>query len=138
MGPLSGAQEIVHRSFCMKTTYQTGLAGERLAAEWLSDSCGMKLIAQRYRNKAGEIDLIMMDGQVIVFVEVKTRLKAPSGTGLLAVDHRKQKRLARAATLYLLSKGQLNRAVRFDVVEVSGTEVLHIPNAFQPGGMFYR
>ena len=119
-------------------TYQTGLAGEQAAAEWLRMKYRMQLVETRYRSKAGEIDLIMLDQKTIVFIEVKTRLHAAAGTGLMAVDHRKQKRIARAATLYLISKGWQNRPVRFDVVEVSENSVLHIPNAFQPGGMFYR
>jgi putative endonuclease len=122
----------------MKTTYQTGLTGEKTAAEWLQGKYRMQLIETRYRNKAGEIDLIMLDQNTIVFIEVKTRLHATAGSGLMAVDRRKQKRIARAATLYLISKGMQNQAVRFDVVEVSCSGVLHIPNAFQPGGMFYR
>ena len=122
----------------MKRTYQTGLDGEKLAAAWLETNRGMKLLESRCRTKAGEIDLVMSEGSWIVFVEVKTRLKAPQGMGLLAVDRRKQQRIGRAAALYLLSKGWQNRAVRFDVVEVTAGKVPHIPNAFQPGGLFYR
>ena len=122
----------------MKRTYETGLEGERRAAEWLSVHHGMKLLGHRVRNKAGEIDLIMADGDTVVFVEVKTRLTGTPGSGLLAVDRRKQQRIARAAVLYLAENRLRNRAVRFDVAEVSEKDVLHIPNAFQPGGMFYR
>ena len=43
----------------MKTTYQTGLAGELQAEEWLIRNRGMKTLERRYRTKAGEIDLIM-------------------------------------------------------------------------------
>ena len=122
----------------MKTTYQTGLLGEQRAAEWLMNHCSMKLLETRYRNRAGEIDLIMLDGETIVFVEVKTRLSGSPGLGLLAVDRRKQRRIANAAILYLIWKGWQNRPVRFDITEVSQRDVLHVPNAFQPGGMFYR
>ena len=122
----------------MKNTYQTGLQGEQRAAEWLEKHCSMKLIEMRYRNKAGEIDLIMQDGDTIVFVEVKTRLHAGPGEGLKAVDFRKQQRISRAAVLYLITREWQNRPVRFDVVEVSSPDIIHIPDAFQPGGMFYR
>lgn len=122
----------------MKTTYQTGLDGEQQAAEWLKKHCAMKLLESRYRNKAGEIDLIMLDRQTVVFVEVKTRLSGAPGIGLQAVDRKKQQRITRAAVLYLMKQEWLNRQVRFDVVEVSLDNILHIPNAFQPGGMFYR
>lgn len=122
----------------MKNTYQTGLAGEKQAAEWLEKRHSMKMLESRYRNKAGEIDLIMLDGKTIVFVEVKTRLCSAPGTGLLAVDRKKQQRIARAAVLYMVFKGWQNKAARFDIVEVTDNNILYIPNAFQPGGMFYR
>ena len=122
----------------MKQTYETGVSGEQRAAEWLSQEHGMKMIEQRCRTKAGEIDLIMLDGETIVFTEVKTRLRADAGMGILAVDRRKQKRIANASILYLLKKGWQNRSVRYDIVEVRPDGILYVPNAFQPGGMFYR
>ena len=122
----------------MKDTYQTGLDGEKAASDWLNARCGMTLLESRCRTKAGEIDLVMLDGETVVFVEVKTRLRAEPGTGLMAVDRKKQLRISRAATLYLLSRGWLNRPVRFDVVEVARGRIIHVPNAFQPGGMFYH
>ena len=123
----------------MKHTYETGVTGEQREAEWLQSNHGMRLLEQRYRTKAGEIDLIMLDGETIVFVEVKTRLRAAAGEGLMAVDRRKQQRISNASVLYLLKKGLKNRAVRYDIIEVRQDGVLYIPNAFQPGGgLFYR
>ena len=54
----------------MKETYETGLWGEDFAAEYLKEKLGMVLLEQRYRTKRGEIDLIMTDGDTVVFVEV--------------------------------------------------------------------
>jgi len=122
----------------MKQTYETGVSGEQLAAEWLIRKYGMKVIEQRCRTKAGEIDLIMLDGETVVFVEVKTRLHADAGIGIMAVDKRKQRRITNASVLYLLKKGWKNRAVRYDIVEVRPDGILYVPNAFQPGGVFYR
>lgn len=122
----------------MKQTYETGIGGEQQAAEWLNQKYGMKMLEHRCRTKAGEIDLVMTDGDVIVFVEVKTRLRANAGEGLLAVNKRKQQRIANASILYLLKKGWKNRAVRYDIIEVRPDGILYVPNAFQPGGMFYR
>ena len=122
----------------MKQTYETGISGEQQAAEWLIRKYGMKVIEQRCRTKAGEIDLIMADGETIVFVEVKTRLHASAGIGVLAVDRRKQQRITKASILFLMKMGCKNRAVRYDIVEVRPDGILYIPNAFQPGGMFYR
>ena len=122
----------------MKQTYDTGLSGEQQAAEWLKNEYGMQMLTQRCRTKAGEIDLIMADGETIVFVEVKTRLHASAGNGVLAVDRRKQQRITKASILFLMKMGWKNRAVRYDIVEVRSDGILYIPNAFQPGGMFYR
>jgi putative endonuclease len=122
----------------MKQTYDTGLSGEQQAAEWLKNEYGMQMLTQRCRTKAGEIDLIMADGETIVFVEVKTRLHASAGNGVLAVDRRKQQRITKASILFLMKMGWKNRAVRYDIVEVRPDGILYIPNAFQPGGMFYR
>ena len=122
----------------MKTTYRTGVAGEQAAAEWLAKHKGMKLLETRYRNRAGEIDLIMLDRDTVVFIEVKTRLHAAPGSGLMAIDLRKQQRVARSAMIYLMEKGWLERAVRFDAAEVTESQVIHVPGAFQPGNMFYR
>ena len=123
----------------MKRTYETGLNGEQAASEWMNKNLGMKEMEKRYKTKAGEIDLIMQDEETIVFVEVKTRTNAVSGSGLMAVDRNKQKRIANAAIFYLMKNGKLNSSVRFDAVEICSGRVLHIPNAFQPGnGFFYR
>ena len=122
----------------MKMTYQTGLAGEQRAEEWLVRHRGMQTLERRFRTKAGEIDLIMTEGNTVVFVEVKTRIRAEAGNGMLAVNPAKQRRISKAAVLYLMRNGWLSRPVRFDVVEVRPDEILHIPNAFQSeGGMFF-
>ena len=121
----------------MKATYETGIAGEEMAEAFLAQK-GMTPLARRYREKCGEIDLIMADGDCVVFVEVKARFSAAPGTGSLAVTPQKQRRIAKCATVYLMKQKWLNRSVRFDVVEVNREGILHFPNAFQPGGMFFR
>ena len=123
----------------MKQTYETGLDGEAAAEQYLTVQKGMICLERRYRNKCGEIDLILQDGDFLVFTEVKTRKTAAPGQGLLAVNTAKQRRIVRAAILYLMTEKRLNSAVRFDVVEVRPGAILHIPNAFQaPGQMFFR
>ena len=122
----------------MKKTYGTGLEGESRAAEWLRTERRMRILEQRYRTKAGEIDLIALDGETIVFVEVKTRLHAGAGEGAMAVNRQKQKRIANASAVYLLKNGWMNHAVRYDIIEINMEGILYIPNAFQPGsGLFY-
>ena len=123
----------------MKQTYETGLNGEKQAEEWLCRERGMRCLERRYRSKHGEIDLIMLDQDTIVFIEVKTRRTGSAGQGLIAVTPDKQRRITKAATWYLMSRHALNAAVRFDVIEIHGNDnVLYVPNAFQSSGMFYR
>ena len=122
----------------MKQTYATGIEGEKKAEAWLREEKGMECLERRYRTPRGEIDLIMLDQDTIVFVEVKTRRTGDLGLGLAAVTAAKQKRIAGAAMMYLISKRQMNAPVRFDVVEVYRDSVIHVPDAFQSTGMFFR
>ena len=121
----------------MKAAYETGVRGEEIAEEYLT-RLGMRPLERRYREKTGEIDLIMEDGETLVFVEVKARFsESVSGRGLQAVTPAKQKKIAKSAMLYLMRHGWLNRGIRFDVVEINRDGILHVPNAFQPGGMMF-
>ncbi len=122
----------------MKQTYETGISGEETAAKYLETEKGMICLEHRYKTKCGEIDLIMMDGKTLVFVEVKTRKTGMKGQGLAAVNLTKQKRILHAALLYMKWKKCMDSAVRFDVVEIYGDEILYVPNAFQPYGQFYH
>ena len=65
-------------------TYDKGLAGESRAVQYLENR-GMRLVHRRYRAAGGEIDLVMRDGDTLVFVEVKLRNTGTSGEGLMAV-----------------------------------------------------
>lgn len=123
----------------MKRTYETGLNGEKIAENWLCREKGMVCLERRYRTKVGEIDLIMLDRDTVVFVEVKTRQSGYAGLGLQSINSAKQKRIIKAATLYLLSHHSLNASVRFDAMEIhQDGHVLYIPNAFVSSGMFFK
>ena len=111
--------------------YQSGISGE-LQAEAHLISTGMTLLARRYRGQDGEIDLVMLEGETIVFVEVKARPGSPAGSGLMAITPGKQRRVINAAQAFLLEREWMDRPVRFDVVEINRQGVLHIPNAFMP------
>lgn len=122
----------------MKTTYETGIKGEKTAENYLYEKCGMSCLERRYRTRCGEIDLIMLDQETIVFVEVKTRQTGEPGSGLSAVNIRKQKRILNASLLYLMKNKWMNRPVRYDLIEIYRGGILHVPNAFQPYGKYYR
>ncbi len=122
----------------MKQTYETGLWGEDKAESYLVGEKGMVCLEHRYRTKAGEIDLILLDGDCVVFVEVKTRRSGVPGSGMAAVNIAKQKRIANAALLYLVKMKWTERPARFDVIEIYGDDILHIPDAFQPYGNYFH
>lgn len=111
-----------------------GREGERLAERFLKKK-GYKLVQRNYRCAAGELDLIVLDRRVIVFVEVKTRTGTGYGTPLDAVELRKQRKMIHAAQFFLTAKKLTQREARFDVIGISwpGSQpvVEHIENAFE-------
>lgn len=109
--------------------YDAGLQGEKQAEEYLA-SRGMTVLARRYRAGDGEIDLIMLDGETVAFVEVKARPVSARGAGLAAVTPLKQRRMTHAALNFLVEREWMHRCVRFDVVEISAQGILYVPNAF--------
>lgn len=96
-----------------------GAQAEILACAHL-EQAGLKLVTRNYRCPQGEIDLILHDGDVLVFVEVRYRNSSAFGSPAETVDSRKQARLRAAASHYLV-KHAIDRACRFDVVAVSGS-----------------
>ena len=111
-----------------------GKEGERIAERYLIKK-GYKLVERNYRCPSGEIDLIVLDRRVVVFVEVKTRTGHAFGTPFEAVEFRKQQKMTQAAQYFLAQKGLQQRDARFDVVGISwpGRQpvVEHIENAFE-------
>ena len=107
----------------------TGILGEMQALRLLKKK-GYRWLSWRYRAGNGEIDLIMQDGDVLVFVEVKTRPDGRLGDGIKAVDREKRRRLRLAARLYLQKTGNEDRPVRFDVVEITRAGIRHMQSAF--------
>jgi putative endonuclease len=106
---------------------ETGLTGERLAAEHLA-KLGYRLVVANFkvpvgRNSkgvqvTGEIDLIALDGETLCFVEVKTRVSRDFGGPLTAVDVRKQRQISRTARVYRRIFSIYDMQYRFDVVSV--------------------
>ncbi|MBQ7848603.1 MAG: YraN family protein [Clostridia bacterium] len=120
----------------MSGRHQIGLTGEAQAEKFLCGQ-GMAVVARRYRAQDGEIDLVLLDGETVVFCEVKTRPAGRRGTGLAAVTPAKQRRMTHAALNFLLEREWMARPVRFDVVEITAQGVCHVPNAFMAAGEGY-
>ena len=114
---------------------KTGLWGERQAESFLTAK-GFTILSRRFcLSLRDELDLVARDGQVLVFIEVKTRKTELFGRPLSAVDRRKRHFVCRAAIRYL-ERLKAPTNFRFDVVEVIGREgdespvIRHIENAF--------
>lgn len=126
-------------------TVPLGLRGERYAAKWLKRQ-GMKIVAGGSRSRYGEIDIVAVDGQTVVFVEVKTRASDAGGSPAEAVDGKKQQHLVQSALAFLKMHNLLEYRARFDVVALTWPEgarkpvVQYVPNAFEPQGrgQFFR
>jgi len=98
-----------------------GEQGERWAAEWLQEAGGYRVVTRNWRNPSDqreEIDLVMSDGDVLVFVEVKARADGALVPGYHAVNARKKRVLRRAIKSYLARLRNRPATFRFDVVEI--------------------
>lgn len=99
---------------------QRGAAVEAAACEYLR-AAGLQPVAANARYRGGELDLVMRDGNSLVFVEVRYRRSNAFGGGAASIDARKRQRLVRAAQLFLAAHPALaNLPCRFDVVEAEG------------------
>jgi putative endonuclease len=94
---------------------------EDIAAEFLQRQ-GLELLVTNYRNRTGEIDLIMVDDQTLVFVEVKQRRDSQFGRPEESVGMAKQAKLRRTAASYLQRHDRSQSwPCRFDVVAITGS-----------------
>lgn len=111
----------------------SGQAAEALALQHLQRQ-GLRLLAQNWRCKRGELDLVMLDGATVVFVEVRYRRHSAWGGAIESVDARKREKLINAASYFLQQQARwANAPCRFDVIAIDAVEPLRlnwIPNAF--------
>lgn len=91
-----------------------GLAAEKLAATFLTQQ-GLKLVVSNYHCRYGEIDLIMQEGNTLVFVEVRLRSNATFGSAAASITPQKQQKLIRTAQHYL-QQHAIKTPCRFDAV----------------------
>jgi putative endonuclease len=119
-----------------------GDRGEQEASRYLRGR-GMNVLQRGYRTRHGEVDLIALDGNTVVFVEVKARRQ---GAPAEAVTPEKQRRLTLAALHFLKKHRLLEQRCRFDVIAIvwpedaAPPEIEHIANAFEAVGrwQFFR
>ena len=109
---------------------QIGSAQEERAAAFLEEH-GYRILEKNYRCRAGEIDLSAWHQGYLVFVEVKYRSSDRTGSPEEAVDFRKQKKISRAASWYLMEQGfSMDTPCRFDVAAVTERKIQIFQNAF--------
>ena len=109
----------------------TGNQAEALACSYLQKQ-GLRLIERNYRIKSGEIDLIMQDKGVRVFIEVRCRFNPNYGSGIETVTALKRRRIVSATKHYLLEHNLYDKIdCRFDVIGIDAAQrITWIPNAF--------
>lgn len=107
-----------------------GATAERRARTWL-ETQGLKLREANYRCRWGEIDLVMEDGDTLVFVEVRYRTSMSHGGAIDSINARKRKRLCRTAAHYLARQCGHERPARFDVIALGADDRIEwIADAF--------
>lgn len=106
-----------------------GREAEDRAAQFLLNE-GYTLVTRRFKTRGGEVDIIALDGDVLVFVEVKYRER---GAPEEQVGFTKVKRFNLAVDDYLQRFGATNALVRFDLIAVTPTQIRHHKGAFSSG-----
>jgi putative endonuclease len=112
------------------TTRQRGADAERQAEAYLQQQ-GLRTVTRNYRTPRGELDLVMQDGETLVFVEVRYRKDGGFGGAAESVHRSKQQRVIAAAQHYLQRLGLTHRACRFDVALLGCDKIDWIKDAFQ-------
>jgi putative endonuclease len=110
-----------------------GFWGERRAAAYLKRQ-GYKIVKRNYKCPYGEVDIIAQKGDVVCFVEVKTRSSEAFGLPNEAVDRQRRQRYMRCVKYFFCGR-QIDVTVRFDIIELLRGDINFIQNAFA-GGAF--
>jgi putative endonuclease len=121
-------------------TQTTGKHAEDLAYEYLRQH-GLRLLERNFTTRFGEIDLIMRDKDITVFVEVRFRRTSEIVDPLSSIDLRKQHKLIRTAQYYLQQRSDVSLApARFDVIAITEhaaqAKIQWIKNAFEAQGTY--
>ncbi len=110
-------------------TIERGNLNEKIACEYLVSN-GLELVASNYHSRYGEIDLIMKDGGVLVFIEVRYRRNKNFGGASMSVTPAKQRKIALTALQFLQKNNKTELPCRFDVVALGENETQWIKSAF--------
>lgn len=114
----------------METTSELGASAEDRAAAALI-AAGYSIVARNWSCDTGELDLVARERDVLVFVEVRSRVDATHGKAAQMVSPGKQKKVTRVAGMYLMLERPRYQHARFDVVAVTGDTVEIIRDAWR-------
>jgi len=103
-----------------QSTHARGRAAEADGVSWLERQ-GLRVKARNFRTKAGEIDVVGVDADTLVFIEIKARSTRAFGPASSAVPPPKQRRITRAAAWYL-ARHPHSGPCRFDVLAMDSVE----------------
>jgi putative endonuclease len=106
-----------------------GRKGERIACRYLLRQ-GFDILARRYGTRSGELDIVALEQNTLVFMEVKTRSSSEYGEPWEFVDWKKQQILRRTAEEFIADYDLGQYTYRFDIISVLGKEVTLFRNAF--------
>jgi putative endonuclease len=109
-----------------------GAAAEQRAIEALV-AAGYRIVERNVRFRLGELDAVAWDGDVLVFVEVRSRASARFGHAAQAVSPAKQRQVAKVAQAYLSTRSlaPAPKRIRFDVVAITGDDLVILRDAFR-------
>ena len=119
-------------------TQAVGARAEQLALDHLIEN-GLQCLQQNFYCRFGEIDLIMLDGDCLVFAEVRFRSKNRYYNAAMSVGPGKQRKIILTASYFLRGRKQYaNSTMRFDVIAIDGTAagqytIQWLKDAFRPG-----
>jgi len=103
---------------------------------WFYRLRGYRAVGRNIRLNAGEIDLVLRRGRLLVVAEVKTRQSLAAGEGFEAVNREKRQRLVRLADQYLVATKGRDLRIRYDILSLFWNgrrfEVRYFPDAFRP------
>ena len=114
----------------MDNKVQRGASAETCATRLLVDA-GYRIVERNFRCKAGELDIVARDGDVLVFVEVRSRSDDEHGSAVEMIRRPKQRRVARVAAHYLAMVEPVFEQCRFDIVAITAGEAILLKDAFR-------
>lgn len=125
---MSRSPQELHEEMALNYKEKLGKDGEKSACKYLK-SAGWKVVTTNYKNPFGEVDIIAEKGEILAFIEVKTRTSESYGTPSEAVNFDRRRRYIMAAKHYFIGR-EIDVTVRFDIIEILNGQINHIENAF--------